>query len=31
VNGKQDMKIENWANKIKEELEKSGYIGQSLL
>jgi hypothetical protein len=26
MNGKQDRKIENWANKIKEELGKSGYI-----
>jgi hypothetical protein len=25
------MKIENWANKIKEELGKSGYIWQSRL
>jgi len=25
------MKIENWANKTKEELSKSGYIWQSLL
>jgi hypothetical protein len=31
MNGKQDMKIENWANEIKGELGKSGYVWQSLL
>jgi len=31
MNVKQDMKIENWANQVKEKLGKSGYIWQSLL